>query len=262
MPANESSPPAGALSGVRIAIARIEGRGGPLVEALKAIGAVLTELSLTRVELLDVSPIRSALAKLVEYDWLVLTSASAVHALRDAAPHMQVAVASRKLAVVGTATGDAVESQGWQTTIIPERQTPESLLDAMSARSDIDGARVLYLAAESTRDVLPAGLQALGATVDVVPTFRTTPDADAHRLLRELAVKGHLDLLVVSTPGTVDAVLEAVPAEHTRRLPVACIGPATSRAARLAGFPVKVESDSAAVPYLIRRIIAAFQSVR
>lgn len=251
-----------ALDHIRIAVTRAEGRGGALADALRAVGATVTEIPLTRIESLDAGPLAAAVERLHQYDWVLLTSANAVQHLADAMHTARVGMGACKLAVVGSATRDAAELLGWQTTLLPERFLAEGLVDAMAARGDVDGTRMLYPAAEGARDVLPAGLRALGAEVDVVPVYRSVADADGQERLRTLVSKGELDLVTVAAPSAVDALLAALPPEQTRRLPVACIGPVTARAARTAGFPVKVESESASTPAFVRSIVAAFAAPR
>lgn len=97
------------------------------------------------------------------------------------------------------------------------------------------------------------------AIVDVVTIYRSVPDPDGQAHLRALAIAGVLDLVTVAAPSAVDALLDAVPAEMARRLPVACIGPVAARAARLAGFPVQVEARVATTDALVQRIIAALR---
>ncbi len=262
-PANRASPVSHtALVGVRIAVTRAEGRGSALAQALRDVGATVVELPLTRIDTLPTAPIDEALSRLEEYDWVLLTSANAVQHLADALTRAGLALREHKLAVVGGATASAAEAQGWRVTLVPERFLAEGLVDAMATRGDVEHARMLYPAAEAARDVLPSGLAALGAIVDVVAVYRSAPDPDGQQRLRALIADGALDLVTVAAPSAVDALLSALPAEHARRLPVACIGPVTARAARTAGFPVKVESESAAVPSFVRSIIAAFSASR
>lgn len=250
------------IEGIRIAVTRAEGRGGPLADALRGVGAVVTELPLTRIESLDPAPLRAAIARLDTYAWVLLTSVNAVDHFTQALAAARTDLYAQRIAVVGSATADAAAAHGWTPTVMPERFVAEALLDALAARSDVEGTRMLYPAAEGARDVLPAGLRALGATVDVVPVYRSAPDPDGQSQLRRLAAAGELDLVTVAAPSAVDALLDALPAEHARRLPVACIGPVTARAARMAGFPVKVESESATAVAFVRAIVAAFPSAR
>ena len=249
------------LEGVRVAVTRAGDRGTPLAGQLRTAGATVHEVPLTRIESLPGAPLAAALRELRTYSWILLTSVNGVEHLAAAlAPLQRDVLRMKKLAVVGSATATAAEGQGWIPTLVPERFQSEALLDAMAARGDVDGARVLYPSAEGARDVLPAGLRALGAVVDVIPVYRSAIDPDGGRQIRKLALAGELDLVTVAAPSAVDALLDALPAEHARRLPVACIGPITARAARIAGFPVRVESSAATTEGLVRSIIASFAS--
>lgn len=252
------------LAGVRIAVTRAGERGGPLAQALRTVGATVHEVPLTRIESLDPTPLLEAVDALARYQWVLLTSVNAVEHLASAVTSAisMAQLRARKIAVVGAATADAVAQRGWTPTLMPERFHAEALVDAMASRTDVDGARMLYPAAQGARDVLPNGLRALGAIVDVIPVYRSAVDAEGQSRMKSLATSNGLDLVTVAAPSAVDALLDALPAEYARRLPVACIGPVTARAARLAGFPVKVESTAATAEGLVKSIIAAFPPSR
>lgn len=248
-----------ALQGMRIAVTRAGDRGSPLADALRRHGATVYELPLTRIESLDQAPLHGAVRRLATYEWVLLTSVNAVAHLARAVADGGAAVimASRRLAVVGATTASAADAQGWrEATVQPERHLAEAMLDLMASRSDVEGMRMLYPAAAGARDVLPEGLRALGAIVHVIPVYRSAPDPEGQAALRVLVQRGELDLVTVAAPSAVDALLDAVPAEYARRLPVACIGPVTAKAARTAGFPVKVESTAATMEGWVHSIIA------
>ena len=251
------------LAGVRIAVTRAGDRNLAVASALREAGATVHEIPLTCIESLSQAPLVAAIAALASYSWVLLTSANAVdHLARAVTAETAHLLRTRKFAVVGPATATAADARGWRATLLPEHFSAESLVDAMSSRADVDGARLLYPSALAARDVLPNGLRSLGAIVDVVPVYRSAPDPVGQGRLRALAKDGALDLVTVAAPSAVDALLDALPAEYARRLPVACIGPVTARAARLAGFPVRVESSAATAEGLVRSIVAAFAPLR
>ncbi|GAB1344503.1 hypothetical protein MASR1M101_36300 [Gemmatimonas sp.] len=248
------------LQGVRIAVTRAGERGGPLADALRRVGATVHEIPLTRIETLDLAPLHAAVAQLAQYDCILLTSVNAVEHLARVVKERgaDAAMATRRLAVVGTATAQACEAHEWRApTVQPEKMQAEGMLDLMAERSDIDGSRMLYPAAAGARDVLPEGLRALGATVDVIPCYQSAPDPHGQERIRALAAACEIDLVTVAAPSAVDSLLDALPPEHASRLPVAAIGPVTARAARVAGFPVKVESTAATVEGWVKAIVTA-----
>jgi len=250
------------LRSVRIAVTRAGERGGPLAEALRRVGATVHEIPLTRIESLDLAPLHAAVARLAEYDWVLLTSVNAVKHLARVVKERgaEAAMATRRLAVVGTATAQACEAHEWRApTVQPEKMQAEGMLDLMAERSDIDGSRMLYPAAAGARDVLPEGLRALGATVHVIPCYQSAADPDGQARIRALAAAGEIDLVTVAAPSAVDSLLDALPPEFASRLPVAAIGPVTARAARVAGFPVKVESTAATMEGWVKAIVGAYR---
>ncbi len=256
MPARAPEPQP--LAGVRIAVTRAGERGSPLAAALRAKGATVHEVPLTRIETLDLAPLHDAVRRLVDFDWILLTSVNAVaHLARVVAERgAEAAMATRRLAVVGAATSAAADGHGWRTpTVQPENAQAVGMLDAMASRSDIDGARMLYPCAAGARDVLPDGLRALGALVESVPVYRSAPDPDGQARVRALVQSGEIDLVTVAAPSAVDALLDALPPEHAGRLPLACIGPVTARAAKVAGFPVRVESTAATIEGWVQSIV-------
>ncbi len=255
-------PSARALTGVRVVVLRAEGRGGPLVVALSAAGATVTELSLMSVQPLSPALLGEAVARLEQYAWVLLTSAHAVSPLETALHAARLSLGARKLAVVGDATLDAVDAAGWAVTVHPARRGIDGLIDAMAERNDVEGAPMLYPSAPDANDALATGLRALGAQVDIVPVYCYVPDLAARARLREMVADSAIDVITVSAPGTMDALLEAIPPEHVRRVPVACVGPMAARAARRAGFPVKVEAENPSPSTLVRRIVAAFRPSR
>ena len=181
------------LAGLRIAVTRAGERGSPLAAALRAKGATVHEVPLTRIETLDLTPLHEAVRRLVAFDWILLTSVNAVaHLARVVAERgAEAAMATRRLAVVGAATSAAADGHGWRTpTVQPENAQAVGMLDAMASRSDIEGARMLYPCAAGARDVLPDGLRALGALVESVPVYRSAPDPDGQARVRALVQSG------------------------------------------------------------------------
>lgn len=262
MPAPTPAPLPQLLAGIRIAVTRAGERGAPLADALRRVGATVHEIPLTRIETLDPAPLYAAVTSLAQYDWVLLTSVNAVEHMARAVTALGAdeVMATRRLAVVGAATAQACDAHGWRTpTVQPEKMQAEGMVDLMAERSDVDGARMLYPAAAAARDVLPDGLRTLGAVVDMVPVYRSAPDPEGQAKIRALAKAGEIDLVTVAAPSAVDSLLDALPAEHASRLPVAAIGPVTARAAKVAGFPVKLESNAATMEGWVRAIVAAYR---
>jgi uroporphyrinogen-III synthase len=156
--------------------------------------------------------------------------------------------------VVGPATAERVAAEGLEVAVMPQRFVAEGLVEAMATRDDVRGRRVLYPTAEGARDVIPEGLGAMGATVDVVHAYRSTPDPRAAEALRAALDEGPVDLVTFAAPSAVQAWVDALAPAQARGIPAATIGSVTSDAARAAGIPVVVEAEESTIPGLVAAI--------
>ena len=246
------------LHGARILVTRAQVPSSSLAEQLREAGADVVEVPATRIEPLDRARALGAVAHLDAYDWVLFTSQNAVdlfwQALRDMALDAR-ALAAVRVAAVGPATGGALEAHGIVPDVTPARFVAEGMLDALRTRADIREARVLYLAAEGARDVLPNGLETLGALVDVVPLYRSEPDPASVQAMRAFTAAADDNALVAFTAASaVHAFVDAVGADAPR-VAAATIGPVTSAAVREAGLEVAVEASSSTIPALVEAIV-------
>ncbi|HUX35132.1 MAG TPA: uroporphyrinogen-III synthase [Gemmatimonadaceae bacterium] len=250
----------GVLAGIRVVVTRAADRAAALAEPLAALGAEVVALPATRVELLDTAPVMTALANVADYDWLVFTSQNAVGFFWDlwrSAGRDAAALAGVRVAAVGPATAAALEQLGIVVSVTPERFVAEGLLDALRARDDLAGRRVLYLAARGAREVLPAGLRALGATVDVTPLYRSVPDGAGAAALRGRLLRDDIHFVTFAAGSSVRAFVDGVGVDAARHAGLVTIGPATSAVVRELGLAVRAEAEPSTLDGLVRAVVAA-----
>ncbi|MEO8622605.1 MAG: uroporphyrinogen-III C-methyltransferase [bacterium] len=241
------------LFGRRIVVTRASAQATGLRDALSALGADVIELPALRIEPLDTVGLARALDVLSDYAWVVFTSQNAVRiaweALREGGRDAR-AFARCRIACVGRATSDALLALGLVADVLPSRFVAEGVLEAMTARADVEGSRVLYLAAEGARDVLPNGLRALDCDVDVVQLYRSVTDGVGGDQLRAALTDGGVDVVTFASASAVRGYVEAVGPELARSVPAISIGPLTSDAVRAAGITLGAESPEASVSAL------------
>jgi uroporphyrinogen-III synthase len=261
MPSAVATPDA-PLAGRRIVVTRPEG-GGDLAQRLLALGATVHEIPATRIEPLSQLTLRAALGDLARYAWIIFTSRNAVTLVLDQWEAMGHAVGAfgaahgLKIAAVGSATADALRQRGLAVTVVPSKFAAEGVLEAMTWRDDVAGTDILYATAEGARQVLASGLSAAGATVHVIPIYRSIPDERASLLLRA-AVDAGCDLVTFTAASTARAWVSAIGARRAGLVPAASIGPVTSEAARALGVPVAAEADPSTAEGLVQAIVRYF----
>ena len=222
-------------------------------------------MPVTRIEALDLTALRGALARLSAFDWIVFTSQNAVRVFWEAARSVGVdvqAVRRLKIAGVGPATATALREIGLEPTVQPARFVAEGVLDAMTARDDVRGARVLYASAQGARDVIPRGLESVGAIVERVDIYRSVPSTEGGVAMRSRIEHGDIDLVTYTAGSAVRAFVDAVGADAARRVAAASIGPVTSDVARELGLSVVAEAKVSTMPALVDAIARHFASSR
>lgn len=232
-----------------------------LVRELEARGAAVVCAPTIRIEVLrDLEPLRRALARLTDYQWIAFTSQNAVRVVCDALPRWGYSpgiFAETGVAAIGPATRQALSARGVRVDVMPDGYVAEALVAALTARSDLAGARIVIPRAETARDALPEGLRAQGADVDVIPVYRTVAELGDGPALAQEILAGRIDAVTLTSSSTVHAFVKAVgrDAAASGRYRAAVIGPVTARTAREYGLRVEIEARE----YTTAGLIAALE---
>ena len=250
------------LFGKRIVVTRAEeglARRG-LGARLRELGADVLDAPTTRIERMDPRPLADALERLDDFQWICFTSVNGVRFFWDAlraSGRDARSLSGVKLCAVGPMTAEALLQRGLAVDVIAERFVAEGLLEVLASRDDVYGTSVLYAAAGGAREVLPAGLEALGAVVERVSLYRSVPEPKAFDGLRDALAERPADLVAFTSASAVRSFVEAMGAEASET-PAASIGPATSAAVRDAGMTVAVEAGQSTLAGLAMAIAEAY----
>jgi uroporphyrinogen III methyltransferase/synthase len=234
------------LFGKRIVVTRAAQQSSVLTDRLAELGADVLEMPATKIARLDLAPLRAEMAALEGYQWLIFTSQNAVSIFweqllgsgRDAR-----ALAGLSIAAVGPATAGALLERGIAVDVIPERFVAEGLLEKLGERDDVAGARVLYVTAEGSREVLPEGLEGLGAEVNIIHAYRSIRDGAGANKLKKALDSGTVSAVTFTSASAVRGYVDAVGEELSLRAPAVTIGPQTSEAVTTAGIELLGEAE-------------------
>jgi len=185
------------------------------------------------------------------FDWLLLTSANAAHAVAERLTALGVGAlpAALRLGAIGSGTAQAVERElGRVPDLLPDEACAEALLAALPCRPDL---RVLLPQSDLARPLLARGLQEQHVTVAAVPAYRTLVGSGGVDLPALLAQR-QVDAFILTSPSTVRNLLvrldaEGAPSETLADIPLACIGPVTAlEAARLGSLVLEARQHTLA----------------
>lgn len=223
------------LAGRRVLVTRAAGQSTGLVEQLRERGADVVEIPLLAIAPpADPRPFHEAIRALDDYDWLVLTSANATHAVADAGARLPKTL---RVASSGPATTAVVRSLFPDAPVSAQatsRFGSPGLAEAL-ALVDLAGSRILVPVSDRSPAAIAQTLRKRGAAVDVVVAYRTTVAEAAGPDLRAALDLG-IDAVTFASPSAVEAFvrLRGMP----RDVPAVVIGPTTAAAAAAAGLYV------------------------
>ena len=194
-----------------------------------------------------------------DYHWLIFTSANGVKSFftRLAQQGKDTrALGYARVAAIGSSTAQALTQYGIQADLVPQEYRAEGILEAFKGQLP-PHAKILLPRAQEAREVLPEGLRAAGATVDVAPAYKTVAaEADGVALATALQ-NGDIDLVTFTSSSTVKNLVQilgsAAPLQHTT---TACIGPVTADTARTLG----IEPSIVAEKYTIQGLAEAVKT--
>ena len=244
------------LFGKRVVVTRARAQASRFAAALEELGADVLHVPTIRIgEPFDPAPLRAAVEDLTAFDWVVLTSANGVEhfwtALRAAGRDTR-ALAGLSLCAIGPATAAAMDRHGARADLIPDRFVSEAVVEALRARQDLTGTRILLPRADVARAELPELLSLAGAEVSDVIAYRTVAEDVESEDVRDRLREGAVDLITFTSASTVTNFVSRYGTDLGEAA-IASIGPITSAAIRAAGLPVDVE----AAEYTTRGLIDA-----
>lgn len=247
------------LKGKRIVITRTPEQGEGLAGRLVEVGAVPLYFPVIQLLPLRSEALTAALSSLIQYNWLIFTSANAVRFFFSQVPNR---VSNRQLppvAAVGPATAAALHRYQVQAAFVPAVFSGEQLALSLG---DLRGQRILLPRARIGRPDIVNRLRAQEAVVDDIALYDTVTAVPTPSALASLAAG--FDGLTFTSPSTVLNFLTIwdnhdLPYAWLEAAVIACIGPATAEEATTLGLPVHVTASEHTVDGLVQALADYFQ---
>ena len=249
------------LFGRRVVVTRARAQAGELSAELEKLGAEVREFPTIEIgPPEDFGPLDAAIRDLDSFGLIVFTSVNGVEAFLNRVQHhgldLRAVPRAAKVAAIGPATAEKIESAGLRVDVIPEEYRAEALIEAVGVHP-LAGERVLIPRAKVAREILPDRLREAGAEVVVPPAYESVPSSEGKVELSLCLQSGEIDCVTFTASSTVENFVGAFGAEEAARLlsetRVACIGPITAGTARKHGLRV----DDVAREYTISGLVEA-----
>ncbi len=245
------------LAGKRVVITRAASQSSELFEKLTKRGAIPISLPLVSFAAPeDYAPLDAALLEWEQFDWVLFTSANAVHAVvarrGDLGRNLNPAGKVPRVAAVGPATQEEAERAGLSVAYLARTHLGVALAEELGER--LRAQRVFLPRSDRANPDLPAALQLLGAKVTEVIAYRTLPPSDTDQSRVKQAVRGQANAVLFFSPTAVHNFAELAGREELgllqSNLALVAIGPVTAGALRESGVQrmvVAADTTAAAV---------------
>jgi len=256
------------LFGKRIVVTRAREQASTFLTALSELGADCIEFpTIEVVPPLSYEGLDRAIAELERYQWVIFTSVNGVKFFFERLRFLgkdSRSLKGMKVAAIGAKTGDAIRDNGIVPDLVPEEFRAEAVVEAFH-REDVEGLRILLPRAAQAREVLPAELEKMGASVHVVEAYRTEKAHGDKSILREMMEGKRIQMITFTSSSTVQNFIEAFDEEGERffrwmeNVSVACIGPVTAKTAEKKGLQVDLVAGEYTIDALTRSIVEYFE---
>lgn len=244
------------LFGKHVLVTRSRDQASALSDLLREHGAEPVEFPV--IKICPIEPV--AIPDVSAYDWLLFTSANGV---RETVNYLLItdrdirALAGPKIGAIGPKTAEELTNLGIHVEFTPTEFVAEAVVDQFP--TDPAGQNILILRATEARELLPEKLIERGASVDVVPIYRTELERSDGDKVRDMLANGELDIITFTSSSTVKNFLELIGEDAARTLPptvkIACIGPITAQTAAEHGLTPDITAGSYTIEGLVDAIL-------
>jgi uroporphyrinogen III methyltransferase / synthase len=253
-----ADPAATFLAGKTVLVTRASGQAHEFSQLLRSRGAEVIEMpTLEIVPPTSWQDLDRAIARLSDFDWLVLTSTNGVEAFFERlaqAGKDSRALAGIKIAVVGQKTARSLQPYGIAPDFIPTDFVADALVSSFP--TDPAGLRLLFPRVETGgREVLVQEFTHRGATVVEVAAYQSQCPQEIEPAALLALQRRQVDIITFASSKTVAHFCQLIgnnlPLGWQSGIYIASIGPQTSATCRELLGKVDIEATEYTLPGLV-----------
>jgi uroporphyrinogen-III synthase len=243
------------LVGKSVLVTRPKHQTNEVCTNLERLGAQVFLLpALQILPLTDSANLDSALQRLADFDWVVLTSVNGVEAVLARMAELElepIRLFDRKIAVIGPATAAALAAHGRQPDLVPNEYVAEAIAEDLHK---VAGLKFLLARADLARPDLANILRERGGTVEEAAAYRIVESEDPFELPEAAP-----DYILLTSSAGAEATqrrLTAVGREKwLNESKIMCIGPITAKTVTKMGLPIAAVADEYTMDGLVDCLI-------
>lgn len=263
------------LFGMRVLVTRARAQASELSERIDALGGEACEFPVIETREPEgeaaIERIRRHLDQAESYQWLMFTSVNGVDYFFRWLRHFNMDIRrfhGAKIAAVGPKTAEALQQRGLTVELLPEKFYAEGMLEQLASELR-PGERALLPRGDLGREVLPRELEAMGLTADEIDVYETVLADVQDELVLDWIREKQIHMITFTSSSTVRNLLELLkrsgipdPVRLLDGIPIASIGPITSKTIIESGLKVTVEAQSSTLEHLMESVVYYQQMMR
>jgi len=203
------------------------------------------------------SQIVETLNHLPTYEWIIFTSKVTVETFFSFI-NIEELKCFPKIAVIGKKLEEALLEKGFKVDFVPSAYVAEVFAEEFLPFI-AEGTKVLLPKGNLAREYIASTLNQHGAHVDEIIIYETFMPEESCGKLANMLRENELDILLFTSPSTVDHLLSVVHEyhleEHLSRCVFGCIGPVTEKKLIEYGLPVHASPEIYTVKDMIKSTI-------
>lgn len=226
------------LFGKKVLITRARRGSRRLKNVLEERGAEVLEVPLIEIKPpKKKEPLKRAIQKINETDWVIFTSAHGVESFFEALMSQRKdarALSGVRFACAGRQTAEKLADFGVRADFIPKKFTAEALFKEMTQKYKVKGQALLMPRSDLAPPYIKEAFRKKGARVTDIVAYHTVRPAGLKQSLKALVKQEKIDYVLFTSSSTVRHFFDTLP----RTLPKSfkprwvSIGPVTSRTLR------------------------------
>lgn len=263
------------LFGMRVLVTRARAQASELADVIEALGGEPCEFPVIEIrepnETEAIEQIRLRLEEAESYRWLMFTSVNGVEYFFRFMRRFGIDIRrfhAARIAAVGPKTAEALIEKGLTVEELPGKFHAESLLERLEELLE-PGTRALLPRGDLAREVLPKELAARGVEAVELDVYETVLAETQDELALDYFREGGIHMITFTSSSTVTNLLEILrrkglqdPVKLLEGIPIASIGPITTKTIIEAGLHVTVEAEASTLDSLIDAIVKYNQERR
>jgi uroporphyrinogen-III synthase len=244
----------------KVLVPRGENQAKSFSQLVERAGGIPVEIPLIAFRPIEQNRrLQDYLKALGTYDWIIFTSNVTVETFFSFFQQKEADLQLPKIAVIGKKTAEVLTVRGVHVDFVPSAYVAEVFVQEFLPCIQKD-SRVLLPKGNLAREYIAAALTEAGAVVDEVVIYETyLPEESRDKLARMLAER-QLDILLFTSPSTVDHFMEVVKefslSEQLKECIIGCIGPVTEKKLQAHGLRVHASPKEYTVKEMINSTIA------